>query len=164
MFSSRYRLQSLINIYKNPRKLYQQNPIFVRGNLKSFFDISIANKIQGRITFELFAKDCPKTALNFFHLCKGDKVSKDGKALSFKNSRFHRVIPGFMAQGGDVVNKDGSSSVSIYGPSFGDENFVYSHDKPGLLSMANKGANTNGSQFFITTADCGWYNNILILG
>jgi cyclophilin family peptidyl-prolyl cis-trans isomerase len=132
--------------------------------LKSFFDISIANKIQGRITFEIFAKDCPKTALNFWHLCKGDKASPDGKALTYKNSRFHRVIPGFMTQGGDILNNNGTGSVSIYGPSFGDENFVYSHDKPGLLSMANSGPNTNGSQFFITTADCGWYNNFILLG
>jgi len=163
MFSSRLRLQSFF-FYKNPLKLYQQETLYVRDNLKSFFDVSISNKIQGRITFEIYAKDCPRTALNFYHLCKGDKTDKSGKALTYKNSKFHRVIPGFMCQGGDLINNDGTESKSIYGNQFGDENFLYSHDKPGLLSMANRGPNTNGSQFFITTADCGWYNNYKLLG
>jgi peptidylprolyl isomerase len=118
-------------------------------------DISIDNKIRGRIIFELFAKDCPRTALNFYHLCKGDKTV-DGKVLSYKNTPFHRIIPGFMCQGGDILNGDGTGSISIYGKTFGDENFIFSHDAPGLLSMANMGVNTNGCQFFITTADCGW--------
>jgi peptidylprolyl isomerase len=156
MFASRFRFQSF---YKNPLKCYIQQPLYIRGNSKSFIDVSIAGKIQGRMTFELFAKDCPRTALNFYHLCKGDKASSNGQVLSYKNTKFHRVIPGFMCQGGD----NGENS-SIYGGTFGDENFVYSHDKPGLLSMANKGPNTNGTQFFITSADCGWYNNLILLG
>jgi peptidylprolyl isomerase len=159
MFSSRFRLQ---NFYNTSRKHFQQKPLYIRDNVKSFFDISIANKIRGRITFELFAKDCPRTALNFFHLCKGDKTAPDGKVLTYKNSRFHRVIPGFMCQGGDIVSNNGTGTTSMYGPTFGDENFLYSHDKPGLLSMANHGPNTNGCQFFITSADCGWYNDFFI--
>lgn len=153
MFFTRLRP---FNYYKCSKSFYQQPTSFVRENLKTFFDITIGDKIQGRITFELYAKDVPKTALNFYHLCKGDKASPEGRALSYKNSIFHRVIPGFMCQGGDILNKDGTGSISIYGNTFGDENFIYSHDKPGLLSMANRGPNSNGSQFFITTADCGW--------
>lgn len=143
--------------YKNSFKQYMQEDRFVRGNLKSYFDINIDSKIKGRIVFQLFAKDCPRTALNFWHLCKGDKTnSKTGKALTYKGSKFHRIIPGFMLQGGDIVKGNGTGSVSIYGDSFADENFVFSHDQPGLLSMANSGPNTNGSQFFITNADCAW--------
>lgn len=155
MFASRFRFQ-YPSFYKSARRFYLQNTIYSYDNKKAFFDISIKNKIQGRITFELYAKDCPKTALNFYHLCKGDKKDANGKELTYKNVKFHRIIPGFMCQGGDILNNNGTSSVSIYGSTFGDENFVYSHDKPGLLSMANRGPNTNGSQFFITTADCAW--------
>ncbi len=163
MFCSRYKLSAFRtfscsnSFFKNTRKLYEQHVSYVREkNLKSFFDISIENKIKGRITFELFTQDLPRTTLNFYHLCKGDKVAKDGKALSYKSSLFHRVIPGFMCQGGDIVSNNGTGSLSIYGKKFGDENFMYSHNEAGLLSMANRGPNTNGSQFFITTADCGW--------
>jgi peptidylprolyl isomerase len=143
--------------YSSIRKRYMQEDRFVRENLKSYFDISIDNKIRGRIVFELFAKDFPRTALNFYHLCKGDKTNpENNKPLYYKGSKLHRIIPGFMIQGGDILKGDGTGSTSIYGPTFADENFVFSHDQPGLLSMANRGRNTNGSQFFITTADCGW--------
>lgn len=145
--------------YNFSRKKYIMEPMTVRENLKAYFDISINNAPSGRIIFELFAKDVPRTALNFFHLCKGDVVPKGGNTklqLSYKGSKFHRVIPGFMCQGGDIVKGDGSGSISIYGETFADENFVFSHDQPGMLSMANRGPNTNGSQFFITTADCAW--------
>jgi peptidylprolyl isomerase len=139
------------------KKYQQQASIHLRENLKAFFDISINKTPKGRITFELFAKDVPRTALNFYHLCKGDKAQEEGKGqLHYKNSIFHRIIPGFMVQGGDILNGDGTGSISIYGKQFGDENFIFSHNEPGLLSMANAGPNTNGSQFFITTADCAW--------
>lgn len=152
---------SKILFYKNTNFKYMQEDRFVRENIKSYFDISIDSKIRGRIVFELFAKDVPRTALNFYHLCKGDKKSLDtAKILNYKNTKFHRIIPGFMIQGGDILKGDGTGSTSIYGKTFSDENFVFSHDQPGLLSMANSGKNTNGSQFFITTADCGWYINL----
>jgi peptidylprolyl isomerase len=147
---------SLQGFYKFPKRGVLQENIYIRENIKSFFDISIDDKIRGRIIFELFAKDCPRTALNFYHLCKGDKSDKSGKLLHYKNTPFHRIIPGFMCQSGDILKGDGTGSTSIYGSTFGDENFLFSHDRPGLLSMANRGPNTNGSQFFITTADCGW--------
>lgn len=145
-------------LYKNSFKKYMQDSRFARENLKSYFDVNIDSKIRGRIIFELFAKDCPKTALNFWHLCKGDKTNPEtNKPLTYKGSKFHRIIPGFVIQGGDILKNDGTGSISIYGKSFADENFVFSHDQAGLLSMANNGPNSNGSQFFITNADCGWY-------
>ncbi len=141
---------------KLSKKFYMQNTPSLRDNMKCYFDVSINNSMKGRIVFTLFAKDCPRTALNFYHLCKGDRSDESGKKLHYKGSKFHRVIPGFMSQGGDILNGNGTGSVSIYGKTFGDENFVFSHDQAGLISMANRGPNTNGSQFFITFADCGW--------
>jgi peptidylprolyl isomerase len=115
-----------------------------------FFDISIGGSPAGRITFDL-AANTPKTSENFRALCTGEKgVGKSGKPLHFKNGPFHRIIPGFMAQGGDFTNFNGTGGESIYGTKFEDENFINKHTSAGLLSMANAGKNTNGSQFFIT--------------
>ncbi|XP_013403634.1 peptidyl-prolyl cis-trans isomerase D [Lingula anatina] len=122
------------------------------GNPRCFFDIKIGNEEAGRIVFELFKDVVPKTAENFRALCtgeKGDGVS--GKPLHYKGCTFHRIIKDFMIQGGDFTNGDGTGGESIYGEKFEDENFQYKHDRPGLLSMANAGPNSNGSQFFITT-------------
>jgi len=121
------------------------------GNPLVFFDVAIGGVPKGRITFELFADAVPKTAENFRCLCTGErgKGATTRKPLHYKNTKFHRVIKGFMLQGGDFSNHNGTGGESIYGGKFADENFKRGHDKPGMLSMANCGSNTNGSQFFI---------------
>ncbi|GAB5590743.1 hypothetical protein Unana1_05643 [Umbelopsis nana] len=122
-------------------------------NPRVFFDIDIDGQRVGRIVFELFADEVEKTAENFRALCTGEmglgKVSN--MPLHYRGSIFHRVIKGFMCQGGDFTRRNGSGGESIYGAAFPDENFKRKHTTQGLLSMANRGPNTQSSQFFITT-------------
>ncbi|CAD8125555.1 unnamed protein product [Paramecium sonneborni] len=118
-----------------------------------FFDISFGGQQPQRIVFRLYDDVVPKTAANFRQLA----LNKPGEG--YKGSPFHRVITDFMAQGGDFTKQNGTGGRSIYGEKFPDENFKIKHTKPGLLSMANAGPNTNGSQFFITFVPCPWLDN-----
>jgi len=134
--------------YSNP-----SNPIV-------FFDIQIGSQPAERLEFELFKNLVPKTVENFKCLCTGEKgIGKCGKALHYKNSIFHRLIKGFMIQGGDFEKSNGTGGESIYGAKFEDENFTAKHKKRGFLSMANSGANTNGSQFFLVFKETGWLDS-----
>ena len=126
------------------------------SNPKVFFDIERNNTALGRMTFELYADKVPKTSENFRSLCAGD--NKQG--YTYKASHFHRIINGFMAQGGDFTNHNGTGGKSIYGDKFPDEasGLAMQHTKRGQLSMANAGPNTNGSQFFICFEATPWLN------
>ncbi|VDP33894.1 unnamed protein product [Soboliphyme baturini] len=118
-----------------------------------YLDIKIGIRHVGRVTIELRSDIVPLTAENFRALCTGEK------GFGYRGSVVHRIIPRFMIQGGDFTNGDGTGGKSIYGKNFKDENFTLRHDVPGVLSMANSGPNTNGSQFFITSASCEWLDN-----
>jgi cyclophilin family peptidyl-prolyl cis-trans isomerase len=147
--SSSNKKQSLTKSAVDEEQKSTNNPVV-------FFDITIGDVPAGRIEILLRADVCPKTCENFRSLCTGERGDR---ALDFKNTIFHRIIPQFMCQGGDTTRANGTGGRSIYGEKFKDENFKLKHDGPGILSMANSGPNTNGSQFFLCTAKTEWLDN-----
>eukprot|EP01006_Ploeotia_vitrea_P029392 TRINITY_DN6194_c0_g1_i1.p1 TRINITY_DN6194_c0_g1~~TRINITY_DN6194_c0_g1_i1.p1 ORF type:complete len:187 (+),score=75.37 TRINITY_DN6194_c0_g1_i1:33-593(+) len=146
-------MTTLETLLAHPNQSDVKNPVV-------FFDIAIGGHAAGRIVMELFADVTPLTAENFRQLCTGES-RVDDEPQGYKGSKFHRIMQGFMVQGGDFVKGDGTGAYSIYnnGGRFKDENFVRKHTKPGLLSMANSGKDSNGCQFFITCAKCDWLDN-----
>eukprot|EP00826_Nyctotherus_ovalis_P011956 TRINITY_DN13117_c0_g1_i1.p1 TRINITY_DN13117_c0_g1~~TRINITY_DN13117_c0_g1_i1.p1 ORF type:complete len:171 (+),score=28.32 TRINITY_DN13117_c0_g1_i1:122-634(+) len=129
----------------------------MKGVAKAFMDVLIKGLPKGRLIFEVYQTKTPKAADNFLSLCRGFEVSK-GRVLSYKGCTFHKIIPFLMAQGGDILTRDGTSNTSIYGELFHVEQGI-SHDSRGILSLANNGPNTNGSQFFVTLGAADWLDD-----
>ena len=120
-----------------------------------FLEISIDKKVIGKLVFELRSDVVPKTSENFRMLCLGGGgKAQNGQERCYRNSIFHKIVPGLLVQGGDFTHKNGMGGESFYGYNFNDENFVISHNEAGTLSMGNNGPDTNGSQFFITIVPC----------
>jgi cyclophilin family peptidyl-prolyl cis-trans isomerase len=135
-----------------------QQPVnFEDTNSQPYFDISIGDEHIGRVVFQLFDEEVPKTCKNFRYLCTNGLLNKNKP--SYEGTLMHRIIKDFMIQGGDITRGDGTGGYSIYGEHFDDENFNLTHNQPGMLSMANAGPNTNNSQFFITLKKTPWLDN-----
>ena len=135
-----------------------KSPLQTTINRNVALKVQIGEKIiEEPIVIGLFGRDVPMTVDNFYEICTNRNIEHEGIRLSYIGSIFHRIIPGFMIQGGDITNHNGTGGMSIFGPKFDDENFKVDHEA-GVVSMANAGPDSNNSQFFITTADTPWLN------
>lgn len=148
----------LIFAFSNPKKSEEKAEEVPEITHRVYFDIDIEEQRQGRIVIGLYGQVVPKTVENFRALCTGEKgKGVHGKKLHYKGTPFHRIVSGFVIQGGDIVHGDGRGFVSIYGGgTFPDENFKIKHSHAGVVSMVNSGPDSNGSQFFITTVKASW--------
>jgi cyclophilin family peptidyl-prolyl cis-trans isomerase len=155
--SSQKLIESKKTDIDNIKEEFENNKLYEDISLNPYFDIEIGEIFQGRVIFQLFDDIVPKTCKNFRFLCSNGLLIKG--TPSYEGCAFHRVIKDFMIQGGDFTNGDGTGGMSIYGNKFEDESFELKHNQPGLLSMANSGPDTNGSQFFITTHKTEWLDN-----
>lgn len=148
----------LIFAFSNTKKSEEKAEEVPEITHRVYFDIDIEEQRQGRIVIGLYGQVVPKTVENFRALCTGEKgKGAHGKKLHYKGTPFHRIVSGFVIQGGDIVHGDGRGFVSIYGGgTFPDENFKIKHSHAGVVSMVNSGPDSNGSQFFITTVKASW--------
>ncbi|XP_065868041.1 peptidyl-prolyl cis-trans isomerase CYP21-1 [Euphorbia lathyris] len=147
----------IVFTFINPRKDELKAEEVYDITNRVYLDIDIDGQRLGRIVIGLYGLVVPKTVENFRALCTGEKgKGASGKVLHYKGTQFHRIVSGFVIQGGDVVTGDGKGSDSIYGGFFPDENFKIKHSHAGVVSMVNSGPNSNGSQFFITTVKASW--------
>lgn len=147
----------LVFAFSNSKKVEEKVEEVPEITHRVYLDVDIDEQRQGRIMIGLYGQVVPKTVENFRALCTGEKgKGPSGKKLHYKGTPFHRIVSGFMIQGGDIVYRDGRGFESIYGGSFPDENFKIKHSHAGVVSMVNSGPDSNGSQFFITTVKASW--------
>ena len=158
LFKKKIEQKVIVNEEYNNPLLDSPKPVnFEDINLQPYFDISIDGENIGRVIFQLFDEEVPKTCKNFRYLCSKGLFNENKP--SYQDVEFHRIIKDFMIQGGDITRGDGTGGYSMYGEHFNDENFNLTHNQPGMLSMANAGPNTNNSQFFITIKKTPWLDN-----
>ncbi|KAK9108704.1 hypothetical protein Sjap_016764 [Stephania japonica] len=144
----------LLQIFIQKQEVVEEVPDITH---RVFLDVDFEAQRIGRIVIGLYGNVVPKTAENFRALCTGERgISGSRKKLHYKGTPFHRIVSGFMIQGGDIVHGDGRGNTSIYGGTFPDENFRIKHSHAGVVSMVNSGPDSNGSQFFITTVKASW--------
>merc|ERR1711865_507900 len=159
-----YEDQTAANLYKGIAEAQFDKYLASLGHQFVYFDVAVGETPARRVTFELYSDVAPKTCENFRALCTGEKGTSDKTKLHYKDNLFHRVVKNGWVQGGDIVSSDcaGDGSISIYGDTFPDESFAVKQNGPGVLSMANCGAHTNGSQFLVSLRSLDWLDTQVV--